>query len=127
MLSTHRGRNMRTSLDAVQSPTDEAVDAPATVLPSSTELFYFYGQILEQCSKLFERKFLKKCAGCAAAFYCSKSCQTRAWKEKDHRTQCKNAKTTGLGEKGNTLDFGNISIDLKEHQISVGRHEKGCT
>lgn len=30
----------------------ESEDAPVpTVLPSSTELFYFYGQTLEQCGK----------------------------------------------------------------------------
>lgn len=62
MLAPHRGRNTRTSLDTVQSPADDAVDAPATVLPSSTELFYFYGQILEQCSKLFNGKPLQDIA-----------------------------------------------------------------
>lgn len=38
----------RTSVDT----TDENADAPAPVLPSSTELFYFYAQNLEQCAKL---------------------------------------------------------------------------
>jgi hypothetical protein len=59
MLAPHRGRNTRTSFDAAQSPTEEMADAPAVVLPSSTELFYFYGQILEQCSKLFTGKPLQ--------------------------------------------------------------------
>jgi hypothetical protein len=38
-----------------RSSTETAEDinsSPMTVLPSSTDLFYFYGQILEQCAKL---------------------------------------------------------------------------
>jgi len=31
---------------------DDSHSPPMTVLPSSTNLFYFYGQILEQCAKL---------------------------------------------------------------------------
>ncbi len=31
---------------------DDSHSSPMTVLPSSTDLFYFYGQILEQCAKL---------------------------------------------------------------------------
>src|SRR5882762_3887201 len=38
----------RTSEDTVV----DAADAPVPVLPSSTELFYFYGQNLDQCAKL---------------------------------------------------------------------------
>lgn len=38
----------RTSEDAPE----ETNDAPVPVLPSSTELFYFYAQNLEQCAKL---------------------------------------------------------------------------
>ncbi|KLO13339.1 hypothetical protein SCHPADRAFT_369996 [Schizopora paradoxa] len=52
------------------------------------------------CLRLFERQELKKCAGCSLALYCSKSCQARAWKEKDHRSQCKIAKKAGPGQKG---------------------------
>ncbi|KLO18398.1 hypothetical protein SCHPADRAFT_993623 [Schizopora paradoxa] len=50
MLAPHRGKKSRTSLE------ETALDKPSTVLPSSTELFYFYGQTLEQCSKLFTGK-----------------------------------------------------------------------
>lgn len=38
----------RTSEDAPEEPND----VPVPVLPSSTELFYFYAQNLEQCAKL---------------------------------------------------------------------------
>jgi hypothetical protein len=59
MLATHRASSSkakpRTSLDttprdSVSIDADEAT--PQTVLSSSTELFYFYGQSLEQCAKL---------------------------------------------------------------------------
>lgn len=39
-------------------------DAPApTVLPSSTELFYFYGQTLEQCGKYTTGEPMQRLAG----------------------------------------------------------------
>ena len=62
MLAPHRGRNTRLSLEAIQNSSEDTPDAPAIVLPSSTELFYFYGQILEQCSKLFNGKPLQDIA-----------------------------------------------------------------
>lgn len=46
----------RPSLDATprtsEDMTDDPADALVPVMPSSTELFYFYGQNLEQCAKL---------------------------------------------------------------------------
>ncbi|KAJ7594544.1 Vps53-like protein [Mycena floridula] len=39
----------RSSIDAEEAASSEA---PIVVLPSSTELFYFYGQSLDQCAKL---------------------------------------------------------------------------
>ncbi|KIY53086.1 hypothetical protein FISHEDRAFT_33844 [Fistulina hepatica ATCC 64428] len=58
MLAPHRklsaGHNpTRSSLDipsTIRQNVDEG-DTPASVLPSSTELFYFYGQSLDQCAK----------------------------------------------------------------------------
>ena len=52
MLSPHRLKKARVSLDIPEASSTEH-SANAIVLPSSTELFYFYGQVLEQCSKLF--------------------------------------------------------------------------
>lgn len=46
MLSSYRGPKPRPSLDGNVSG-----QFGATVLPSSTELFYFYAQTLDQCSK----------------------------------------------------------------------------
>ncbi|KJA27598.1 hypothetical protein HYPSUDRAFT_34704 [Hypholoma sublateritium FD-334 SS-4] len=55
MLAPHRngkaGKTQpRSSLDGPQGEDDSS--AVITVLPSSTDLFYFYGQSLEQCAKL---------------------------------------------------------------------------
>ena len=55
MLSPHRGKKVRSSLDSPQ-PSNVDPLSNAVVLPSSTELFYFYAQVLEQCSKLFTGK-----------------------------------------------------------------------
>ena len=63
MLAPHRkGGSAKTrngpSLDATprtstsEDPAPAEEDAPAPVLSSSTELFYFYGQSLDQCAKL---------------------------------------------------------------------------
>jgi len=65
MLAPHRASTSkgkpRTSLDATPRTsvsTDTDPDHPQTVLSSSTELFYFYGQSLEQCAKLSTRQAL---------------------------------------------------------------------
>ena len=63
MLAPHRGKKSRASLEAAPSSSDDSSTSPAVVLPSSTELFYFYGQILEQCSKLFVGKPLLDLTG----------------------------------------------------------------
>ncbi|KAI0084909.1 Vps53-like protein [Irpex rosettiformis] len=54
MLSQYRGLKSRSSLEAATPRTSEDSEQPqSAVLPSSTELFYFYAQNLEQCAKLF--------------------------------------------------------------------------
>lgn len=58
MLAPHRKSRIassqpRSSLETTSTPTDaDDGSSPLAVLPSSTELFYFYGQSLEQCAKL---------------------------------------------------------------------------
>ncbi|KAJ7091114.1 Vps53-like protein [Mycena epipterygia] len=59
MLAPHRkGRGMRSPRPSLEVDRDSSSDdsdnksSPIVVLPSSTELFYFYGQSLEQCAKL---------------------------------------------------------------------------
>lgn len=49
MLSQYRGARSRSSLEGVMIETED--NAGPAVLPSSTELFYVYGQTLDQCSK----------------------------------------------------------------------------
>lgn len=51
MLATHRAVKSRTSIDSA-STAEEGVAAPLVVLPSSTELFYFYAQSIESLSQL---------------------------------------------------------------------------
>ncbi|KLO13735.1 hypothetical protein SCHPADRAFT_350829 [Schizopora paradoxa] len=47
----------------------------------------------DNCFKFDERANFKKCAGCGKAHYCSRECQSRAWKEKSHRAECNSSKT----------------------------------
>ena len=69
MLAPHRGVKPtktlpRPSLESQPGP--EATDehgSSVVVLPSSTELFYFYGQSLEQCAKLSTGKALFELSG----------------------------------------------------------------
>jgi hypothetical protein len=60
MLLQYRGARSRPSLEGVLGDDSEAV-VPA-VLPSSTELFYFYGQTLDQCGKYTTGEPMKKLA-----------------------------------------------------------------
>ncbi|KLO07111.1 hypothetical protein SCHPADRAFT_1001891 [Schizopora paradoxa] len=46
----------------------------------------------DNCFRFDERANFKKCAGCGKAHYCSRDCQSRAWKEKGHRDECKSLK-----------------------------------
>ncbi|KAI0305491.1 Vps53-like protein [Multifurca ochricompacta] len=54
LISSHRGPKARVSLDTNQSQStvDDAEQTAIVVLPSSTELFYVYGQTLEGCATL---------------------------------------------------------------------------
>ncbi|PCH36062.1 hypothetical protein WOLCODRAFT_108133 [Wolfiporia cocos MD-104 SS10] len=52
MLSQYRGPKSRSSLEAPSTSADSSAP-PVLVLPSSTELFYFYAQTLDQCASLF--------------------------------------------------------------------------
>ena len=52
MLAAHRGTKSRSSLDSVTQTATSDEGSPMTVVPSSVELFYFYAQSLDQCSKL---------------------------------------------------------------------------
>ncbi|KAH9058879.1 Vps53-like protein [Lactarius vividus] len=54
LLSPHRGSRTRASLDTIQSlsTVDNTEQTVNVVLPSSTELFYVYGQTLEGCATL---------------------------------------------------------------------------
>jgi hypothetical protein len=58
MLSAYRGSRSRSSMEGAV----ESAEAPITVLPSSTELFYFYAQTLEQCGRYTNGKGMKDLA-----------------------------------------------------------------
>lgn len=55
MLAQYRGSKSRSSLEAAStsSHADDESAPPVLVLPSSTELFYFYASTLDQCASLF--------------------------------------------------------------------------
>jgi hypothetical protein len=60
MLAQYRGTKSRSTLEgAIQEESE--IPLPS-VLPSSTELFYFYGQILEQCGKYTTGEPMRKLA-----------------------------------------------------------------
>jgi hypothetical protein len=60
MLTPHRGNRSRSSMEGAMQDDSESENPTPTVLPSSTELFYFYGQTMEQCSKYTTGEPLKK-------------------------------------------------------------------
>ncbi|KAF8215211.1 hypothetical protein K438DRAFT_1561466 [Mycena galopus ATCC 62051] len=42
-----------------------------------------------QCHKVDARNTFRKCGACSTTLYCSKECQTMAWKEGGHKAMCK--------------------------------------
>ncbi|KAJ7152043.1 hypothetical protein C8R46DRAFT_1357643 [Mycena filopes] len=40
------------------------------------------------CGRIGPKRELKRCAGCNTARYCSAACQTRDWRDDNHRTLC---------------------------------------
>ncbi|KLO13730.1 hypothetical protein SCHPADRAFT_350229 [Schizopora paradoxa] len=58
----------------------------------------------DNCFRFDERATFKKCANCGMAHYCSKECQSRAWKEGGHRTQCKSLKENPPKSKGRAMN-----------------------
>jgi hypothetical protein len=59
MLSAYRGAKSRSSLEGTTMDGETAI----SVLPSSTELFYFYAQILEQCRRYSTGRGMRDLAG----------------------------------------------------------------
>jgi hypothetical protein len=60
MLSAYRGSKSRPSLEGVSAM--DSGESPVAILPSSTELFYFYAQTLEQCGRYTTGKGMKDLA-----------------------------------------------------------------
>jgi len=55
MLAPHRkskGAKAQPRASTEAANDDDSASSPLTVLPSSTDLFYFYGQSFDQCAKL---------------------------------------------------------------------------
>ncbi|KAJ7894937.1 hypothetical protein B0H14DRAFT_3426538 [Mycena olivaceomarginata] len=42
-----------------------------------------------ECHKFDAKNTVHKCGGCSMTLYCSKECQTLAWKQGGHKTMCK--------------------------------------
>ncbi|PWN35464.1 uncharacterized protein FA14DRAFT_164344 [Meira miltonrushii] len=61
MIQTFKRQGTRASLD--ESSNEHGRDGAHTVLPSSTELFYFYGSVLEQCGRLSTREPFRDLCG----------------------------------------------------------------
>ena len=43
----------------------------------------------KECGVCKARTDTKKCSGCYSAWFCGVECQRIAWKDQDHKTQCK--------------------------------------
>lgn len=77
MLSAYRGSRSRSSLEGASAY--DSAESPVTVLPSSTELFYFYAQTLEQCGRYTTGKGMKDLADVFKKWlriFSGKSCMT---------------------------------------------------
>ncbi|KAK6969213.1 hypothetical protein R3P38DRAFT_797355 [Favolaschia claudopus] len=62
-----------------------------------------------------KKKELKCCARCRRAFYCSKECQTTAWKSHGHRIVCKNWKHFPSRNRNTQFLFFTLLQDYIKH------------
>jgi hypothetical protein len=64
---------------------------------------------------------LQYCAGCQSALYCSKACQKKDWKEKQHKQICKLLNVGHGGMQVRTNLHTSRCLRLKEYAEEVGR------
>ncbi|KLO07112.1 hypothetical protein SCHPADRAFT_664396 [Schizopora paradoxa] len=75
----------------------------------------------DNCFRFDERANFKKCAGCGMTHYCSRDCQSRAWKEKGHRDECKTLKNNTSKRKQRTVNqekyfLARIAVNDAQHK-----------
>ncbi|KLO07108.1 hypothetical protein SCHPADRAFT_909777 [Schizopora paradoxa] len=75
----------------------------------------------DNCFRFDERANFKKCAGCGMAHYCSKDCQSQAWKERGHRAECKTLKNKPVKSRRRTANqeryfLARVAVNDAQHR-----------
>ncbi|KAJ7133445.1 hypothetical protein C8R44DRAFT_23723 [Mycena epipterygia] len=63
-----------------------------------------------KCQKIDVKNAFRKCAGCSTTLYCSKECQTLAWKEGGHKTMCKMKQRERLEGKAQAISKSDVAF-----------------
>ncbi|KAJ7861827.1 hypothetical protein B0H14DRAFT_2741409 [Mycena olivaceomarginata] len=76
-----------------------------------------------ECHKVDAKNTFRKCGGCSTTLYCSKECQTLAWKQGGHKTMCKMKQRERLEGKSQAISksdaafFHHLSIRDARHHL----------
>ncbi|KAJ6585582.1 hypothetical protein B0H19DRAFT_1368857 [Mycena capillaripes] len=74
-----------------------------------------------KCHKIDAKNTFRKCGGCSTTLYCSKECQTIAWKEGGHKAMCKMKQRERL--EGKSLAISKSDIAFFHHlAVRDARH-----
>ncbi|KAJ7814884.1 hypothetical protein B0H14DRAFT_3476647 [Mycena olivaceomarginata] len=85
-----------------------------------------------ECPKVDAKNIFCKCGGCSMTLYCSKKCQTLAWKQGGYKTMCKmkqskhfEGKSQAIS-KSDTVFFHHLPICNVQHHLPLLWH-LGCS
>ncbi|KAF7364695.1 hypothetical protein MVEN_00339100 [Mycena venus] len=80
-----------------------------------------------ECHKVDAKNTFRKCGGCSSTLYCSKECQTIAWKQGGHKTMCKMKQRERLEGKSQAISksdaafFHNLATRDARHHLPLLR------
>ncbi|KAH8108864.1 hypothetical protein DFH11DRAFT_1630853 [Phellopilus nigrolimitatus] len=78
--------------------------------------------VCNNCQKEMNLSYLKRCAGCSFATYCSRECHVDAWKSNGHREEC--AQKADL-DKGHRMDGRVLRFIVFLAKCNIYRHLPG--
>ncbi|KAJ7829367.1 hypothetical protein B0H14DRAFT_2594080 [Mycena olivaceomarginata] len=85
-----------------------------------------------ECPKVDAKNTFCKCGGCSTTLYCSKECQTLAWKQGGYKTMCKMKQSERFEGKSQAISksdavfFHHLPICDVQHHLLLLRH-LGCS
>ncbi|KLO08501.1 hypothetical protein SCHPADRAFT_931766 [Schizopora paradoxa] len=84
----------------------------------------------EVCIRIIPLQSLKKCEKCERAFYCSRSCQRKDWRDSDHKTVCEKLEKENIDvapmSTSDRFFMGHLACyDIRRHMKSLSKILQG--